>query len=68
MHDNATHLKVDVPFFQEGDVVRVIDDMVQVFSLQDGHGEWNDDMSLVSFAFRSTYQHVQEYFPAMSGN
>lgn len=33
--------------YHEGDVVRVIDDMVQVYHLQDGHGEWNDDMSLV---------------------
>ena len=34
--------------FHNGEVVRVIDDMVKVHSQQSGHGEWNDDMALVS--------------------
>lgn len=41
-------LQVDVPVFHYGDVVRVLDDMVQVHSLQTGHGDWNDDMALVN--------------------
>ncbi len=32
---------------KEGDVVRLLDDMPQVYQLQNGHGEWNDDMALV---------------------
>lgn len=39
---------MDVPIYQQGDLVQVIEDMVQVFSLQDGHGGWANDMSLVS--------------------
>lgn len=41
-------LQVDVPVFHYGDVVRVLDNMVQVHSLQTGHGDWNDDMALVN--------------------
>ena len=37
----------DVPVFRHGDMVRMIDDMPEVYSLQMGHGEWNDDMCLV---------------------
>lgn len=33
--------------FEHGDVVRILDDMVRVHSLQSGHGEWNDDIALV---------------------
>ena len=40
--------QVDVPFLHRGDVVRMIDDMAKVYSLQKGHGEWVDDMALVS--------------------
>jgi hypothetical protein len=39
----------DIPVFGYGDVVCISDDMVRVHSLQPGHGEWNDDMALVSF-------------------
>ena len=42
-------VQMDVPVFGYRDVVRVIDDMVQVYSLQDGHGGWNDDMALVNY-------------------
>ena len=42
--------QVDVPFIHRGDVVRLIDDMAEIFSLQKGHGEWVDDMALVSGA------------------
>ena len=41
-------IQVDVPVFHYGDVVRILDDMVQVHSLQTGHGNWNDDMALVN--------------------
>ena len=40
-------LQVDMPSYEVGDVVRVIDDIAEVFRLQKGHGEWNDDMALV---------------------
>ena len=33
--------------FQCGDAVRVSDDMTLVHQLQDGHGEWADDIALV---------------------
>ena len=39
---------MDSHAFNNGDVVKVIDDMVLVHSLQSGHGGWNDDMALVS--------------------
>ena len=42
------YIQVDVPVFHYGDVVRILDDMVQVHSLQTGHGDWNDDMALVN--------------------
>lgn len=41
-------MQVDIPFIHRGDVVRIIDDIAKVFSLQKGHGEWVDDMALVS--------------------
>jgi E3 ubiquitin-protein ligase mind-bomb len=44
----AAAKKVDVPMFESGDVVRMISDMAEVYRLQQGHGEWNDDMALVS--------------------
>ena len=37
-----------MPILEVGDVVRVIDDIAKVFQLQKGHGEWSDDMALVS--------------------
>ncbi len=40
-------LQVDVPLYGYRDIVRMIDDMVQVYSLQTDHGGWNDDMALV---------------------
>jgi len=33
--------------YEVGNVVRVIDDMAEVFRLQKGHGEWTDNMALV---------------------
>ena len=41
-------VQVDVPVFEPGDVVRMISDMAEVYRLQQGHGEWNGDMALVS--------------------
>ena len=41
-------VQVDVPVFESGDVVRMISDMAEVYRLQQGHGEWNGDMALVS--------------------
>ena len=37
--------------FKVNDVVRVVNDISQVHSLQDGHGGWSDDMALVSVVF-----------------
>ena len=33
--------------FGRGDVVRILDDIAQVHSLQEDHGGWVDDMALV---------------------
>ncbi len=41
-------LQVDVPVHGYRDVVRVIDDITEVHSLQTDHGGWNDDIVLVS--------------------
>ena len=38
---------MQVAAFKEGDVVRVIDDMAEVHTLQEDHGGWVDDMALV---------------------
>lgn len=35
--------------FSVGDVVRILDDIAKVHSLQEDHGGWVDDMALVSF-------------------
>ena len=49
LHNNVIYFtQVDVPFLHRGDVVRMIGDMAKVYSLQKGHGEWVDDMALVS--------------------
>ena len=40
--------QVDIPGFECGDVVRMISDMAEAYRLQKGHGEWNDDMALVT--------------------
>lgn len=40
-------MQVDIPVFGYGEVVRILDDIAKVHSLQAGHGEWNDDMALV---------------------
>ena len=33
--------------FKEGDVVRIIDDIAEVHTLQEDHGGWVDDIALV---------------------
>ena len=33
--------------FQDGDIVRVIDDLALAHQLQEGHGGWHDDIALV---------------------
>jgi len=38
-------VKVDVPQYACGDVVRIMDDMAEIRKLQQGHGEWNEDMA-----------------------
>ena len=43
-------VQVDIPLFEPGDVVRMISDIAEVYKLQQGHGEWSDDMALVSSA------------------
>ena len=45
-------LQVDVPSYEVGDVVRVIDAMAETYRLQQGHGEWIDDMALVHYLFQ----------------
>ena len=39
---------MECPQFDYGDVVRVSDDIAAVHQMQYGHGEWADDMALVS--------------------
>lgn len=39
---------MDVPQYACGDVVRIMDDMAEIRKLQQGHGEWNEDMATVS--------------------
>ena len=41
-----------MPSYEVGDVVRVIDDMAETHRLQQGHGEWIDDMALVHYLFQ----------------
>ena len=36
-----------MPEFECGEVVRMISDIAEAYQLQQGHGEWNDDMALV---------------------
>lgn len=48
----------------KGDVVKVIDDMSTVYSLQEGHGGWVDDMALVSTCIISVlyiYMYIKKY-------
>lgn len=40
--------QVQESMFRPGDFIRVIDDMVEVQKYQKGHGEWIDEMELVS--------------------
>ena len=44
---HSPSMQVDIPVFGYGEVVRILDDIAKVHSLQAGHGEWNDDMALV---------------------
>ena len=39
---------MDCPSLQVGDVVRILDDMAEVMKLQQNHGEWAEEMALVS--------------------
>ena len=41
--------------FSEGDVVRIIDDIAVVRSLQEDHGGWVDDMAMVSHTHTCTH-------------
>ena len=41
--------------FECGDIVRMISDMAEAYRLQQGHGEWNDDMALVSITHMKLY-------------
>jgi len=46
--------------YEVGNVVRVIDDMAEVFRLQKGHGEWTDNMALVcKVLVKSFFSHVR---------
>lgn len=40
-----------MPSYEVGDVVRIIDDIAETYRLQQGHGEWIDDMALVHYLF-----------------
>ena len=40
-------LKVDLPQFKPGDVVKISGDVEKVQNLQIGHGDWSDPILLV---------------------
>lgn len=40
-------VQVDMPHFDIGDAVRVLDDLAELHRLQSNIGDWNDDMALV---------------------
>ena len=40
-------MQVDLPHFDIGDTVRVLDDLAELHRLQSNIGDWNDDMALV---------------------
>jgi hypothetical protein len=44
--DMSIHQQLGFHLFQDGDIVRVIDDLALAHQLQEGHGEWNDDIAL----------------------
>ena len=41
-------IQVDIPIYKFGDVVQVLEDIVEVQKLQKGHGGWNDDITMVN--------------------
>ena len=52
--NNSTHpihssmmTRVNCHLHKERDVVRMIEDIGEAYKLQQGHGEWRDDMALV---------------------
>ena len=45
-------------YFSVGDVVRVLDDMSKVHTLQENHGGWIDDMALVGGAGHAAVLHL----------
>ena len=40
-------MQVDLPHYDIGDAVRVVDDLAELHRMQSNIGDWNDDMALV---------------------
>ena len=40
-------VQVEMPVFECGDVVRMVSDIAEAYRLQQGHGDWNDEMAMV---------------------
>lgn len=40
-------MQVDLPHYDIGDAVRVVDDLAELHRVQSNIGDWNDDMALV---------------------
>ena len=57
-HTHTHYVQQDLPSFEARDVVRVIDDIGEVFQLQKGHGEWSDDMALVRISLDTCTLHL----------
>lgn len=40
-------MQVDLPHYDIGDAIRVVDDLAELHRMQSNIGDWNDDMALV---------------------
>ena len=40
-------MQVDLPHYDIGDAVHVVDDLAELHRMQSNIGDWNDDMALV---------------------
>ena len=57
------HVIFQVTSFSEGDVIRILDDIAAVGSLQKDHGGWVDDMALVRPTHPHTHTHTHTLKP-----
>ena len=60
--------QVEVCLVKVGDVVCILEDMAEVNKLQKGHGEWADDMVLVSNSIFITTFHPYNILTVVANN